>query len=303
MLPLIQLAFLVVTPDVPIDARHPEAVQVFRCDFSEGIDVNHDGWPDHWRRRVNADFPAFVPITLAEVPKAPEAPAADASGSTEPAKESPGDQCLRIDLDGGAAALFAPPVPISPLFSYVLEADVQTQGLRHHAAMISVTFLDAAGKRLDERQFSQPQSGTQPWTKLRIGPFSSADERAAVAVIGLHLEPQDEAFDLRGSAWFDNLWLARLPRIRLVSNSPHNVYTSAADVSITCHVSGILQRDPLLSFELLDRSGQTIAQSQERLQGKAVQLGGGMHGRASDGGRGGVLARPGSAPPAAKKKE
>ena len=33
-----------------------------------------------------------------------------------------GKTCLRIELDGGAAVAYSPPIKISPLLGYVLEA-------------------------------------------------------------------------------------------------------------------------------------------------------------------------------------
>ena len=52
-------------------------------------------------------------------------------------------QCLQVDLDGGGAAVFSPPVEVGSSYSYVLEGSMRTEGLEQDRAFLSVTFLDA----------------------------------------------------------------------------------------------------------------------------------------------------------------
>ncbi|MCA9270990.1 MAG: hypothetical protein KDA41_21060 [Planctomycetales bacterium] len=240
--------------DMTAEDHRSEAVEVYRCGFEAQSDVNHDLWPDHWKRRRGPGFPTFLAIEL------------------QPDEGETDSRHLRVQLDGGAAAVFSPPIAISPMFSYVLEADVATGQLESDVAYLSVTFLDAQGNLLAERPTSNLAAGTTPGSRLRIGPFSPSDARAAQAVIGLHVEPQGRGFDLKGFATFDNILLARLPRMTLHSNSTYNVYTDPKDVEITCRVSGIHQRDPLMTFELVDLSRQTLAEMKKHLDGEVVAL-------------------------------
>src|SRR5262245_54160039 len=87
-------------------APPPEAVDVFRSDFEAAADANVDGWPDGWTRQRGPDFPHYVTIQLAD--------------------DVPGNRCLRIDLDGGAATVVSPPIPIQPAYSYLLLGRVRT---------------------------------------------------------------------------------------------------------------------------------------------------------------------------------
>ena len=239
-----------------LDSRHPEAVEVYLCDFGETTDVNHDRWPDHWKRHRSTEYPAFIKVEIAE-PATPD-----------------DDHCLAVEMNGGGAMIHSPPIPISPLFSYVLEANVRTSELAHSGASISVSYFDAESRLVDLAGRSRIVAGSQPWSRLRVGPFSTSHERATFVVITLHVEPQDDGFDLQGFAQFDDIWLARLPRMMLQSNSPHNVYSDPQNIEITCNVSGIQQRDPMLTFELLDLSDRTLAQMTHRLEGKVVALSG-----------------------------
>lgn len=251
MIEILPLLFLVTTPDAPMDAGHPEAVEVFQCDFGESTDVNHDGWPDHWERRRGPGYPTYLEIGIRE-------------------RSSVGDRCLRVELNGGAAALFSPPIAVNPMFSYVLEASVKTAGLKHNAAYLSVTFYDAQRKPLAISRKSKRLSGNSDSTRLRVGPISPDSDRAALAVVGLHLTPQDSGFDLRGAAEFESVSLSRLPRMTLRTNSPHNVYTDPEEIEATCGLSGIQERDPLITFELLDRSHNALATKDIRLDGEAA---------------------------------
>lgn len=253
-LTLLPLLLTIVTRDMPLDAHHPEAVAVYQCEFSAALDVNHDDWPDGWRRQTGLNYPAWLPILLRDDQSAPTS-----------------QRCLRLELDGGAAAVDSPHIPISPLFSYVLEADVRTEKLKHHGAYITITFLDDQQRPLATER-SRIVAGSEPWTKLTIGPLSPPHEDAVIAVIGLHLESTGEQFDLTGAASFANVWLARLPRMTLHTNSPHNVYSDPKDVLITCRISGIQERDPPLTFELIDLSRRTLAELSGRLDGEVIAL-------------------------------
>ena len=254
MLPLLTLLLGAATADPELVGRHPEAVEVFTCRFDEPTDVNHDRWPDHWKRHRSADHPAYIDIEIADA-------------------KTPRDQrCLQVEMNGGGALIHSPPIPISPLFSYVLEAEIETSELAHSGAYVSASYFDAENNLVDLAGKSPVISGTRSWARQRVGPFSTSHAAAAYVVISLHVEPTDDGFDLQGVARFDDIWLARLPRMTLRSNSPHNVYSDVKDVTITCAVSGIQQRDPLLNFELIDLSNRTVAEMNDRLDGEVVAL-------------------------------
>jgi hypothetical protein len=65
--------------------RHPDAVEVFDCDFSRPWDVNYDDWPDKWQRVFGPGMPKFVPVAI-------QADATAQSGN-----------CLAVKVNGGGA--------------------------------------------------------------------------------------------------------------------------------------------------------------------------------------------------------
>ena len=192
---LLMLLIVATSPAAPIEARYPQAVEVFSCGFEEAADLNYDDWPDRWTRQRGVEFPHYVGMRI----------------STEPSPQ--GQRCLRIDLDGGAAALYSPPIAIQPDSSYVLEAYLKTESLVHNEAYLTITYLDDKHQKLDTVR-SDGERGAVNWHKVRVGLASPPRASARYAVVGLHLMP-GEGMDLRGSALFDDLWLGSLPRMTL----------------------------------------------------------------------------------------
>jgi hypothetical protein len=248
---LLSILILSATPSAPIDDRAPDAVEVFHCGFEPSSDEDYDAWPDRWTRRRGPDYPTYLPVQISEE-SSPE-----------------GSYCLRTSLNGGAIAVASPAIEIGSIFSYVLEGYLKIQGLEHDVVYLSISFFDAHGQLVgstDSEHFTTAGS----WTKVRVGPLSAPSDKVQTAVIELHVEPHEGA-DLHGSIWFDDIWLGRLPRIALSTNSMCNVYSAdSAPPEVNCQVSGILERDPVMMFELLDCSSQSLSQKKHRLDGQVL---------------------------------
>lgn len=243
---MLSLFILSALNNAPIDERPPDADEVFYADFGEQLDQNYDLWPDLWTRRRDGDHPRYLPIKMV-----------DDEGITA-------GRSLRIDLDGGAATVYTPAVPVGPEFSYVLEGWLRTEGLEHDVAYYSLTFFDDDRNPLATYQ-TKPVTHTNGWTKVRIGPVTPDVENLAQAVIALHIRPTEDD-DLTGTVWFDDIWLARLPRMEMFSNNRSNVYNDSGNVRISCQASGILHSNPVLRFELLDYRGEVIDSTEMALE-------------------------------------
>ena len=236
---LLPLLIVAIAPDAPIENRYPEAVSVFHCNFDQSWDENFDGWPDHWTRRKGRGFPSYVAIKINEQPS-PQ-----------------GDRCLKIELDGGAAVAYSPPVKVDSLFGYVVEGYVKTEDLDHDRAYLSLTLMDGQRNRL-QTFYSQKIRQSQGWKKIRLGPVSPESGDARQAVIGLHLQPQSQA-DLDGSASFDDVWLGRVPRLALSTTDAYNFFDRAEEVEVNCIASGFPGESPPVTFQLEDVLGRELA--------------------------------------------
>ncbi len=224
--------------EAPPSVRFSEAATVFYCAFDDDWDRDFDEWPDGWTRRHGPAYPHYVHIQLA-----------DGVGR--------GGRHLRIDLDGGAAAAFTPPVPVDALFGYVLEGRLKTVGLNHDRAYLSITMLDE-NRRALEAYTSRKVRETDGWQILGIGPFAPKNDRARSAVIGLHVEPTARE-DLTGSVLLDDVRLGRLPRMTLRANAPHHFFLQPAEVAVECTVSGEIEGKPQITFRLEDALHRELA--------------------------------------------
>ncbi len=242
------LLILAAPPEVPSDASSDTpalaSVDVLDCDFGEAYDRNFDGWPDNWTRQRGPGYPQFVSAKIVGEPK----------NAAKPERYA-----LRIDLDGGAAAIHSPPIPISQLFSYRLEADLRTEGLSHDVAYTSLSFFDAEGVLLETHE-SKHRTHLATWTTQQIGPVLPASSKAATVMVGLHIRPRAAGVsDIEGAAVFSRVKLARLPRVVLRCQNKSQLFQPDEAIDLRCDVSGLLQPNPQVTFSLEDIDGKNIA--------------------------------------------
>lgn len=225
-----------------------QAQVVRQWDFGVNDDKNYDRWPDDWTRRRGTGYPLYLNVEIVEVdrPRAGSQPA-----------DSGSQRALRMELDGGAALVYSPLVEVSPLFSYVLSGYLKTEGLTHNVAYAAMMFYDKDRKLLETLE-SAHHTQSRDWTRFQIGPVTPESDRVHWAVIALHLAPTTKA-DLTGTAMFGDLVFAKLPRVSIETLSRNNTFTHPSDVEITCQVSGILQPNPTVRFELEDIHGKSLS--------------------------------------------
>ncbi|MGO8690632.1 MAG: hypothetical protein ACLQLG_13500, partial [Thermoguttaceae bacterium] len=237
------ILIVTISAAAPKEAHYPGASEVFSCTFGQSSDQNYDGWPDNWSRRRGRGFPQYIPIQIV----------AD--------RWPGGDRSLAIELDGGAAVAQSPPIHVRPLYDYVAECYVRTEGLKHDRALLSVAFLDKDRRPLETYR-SATLCGTTGWTRLQLFPLSPRDPRTQAAVVGLHIEPTDEA-DLRGSAHFAGVWMGRLPRITLDTGNRLQLFAAGQPVHVACKASGFSPQETDVEFRLADVWG-TLLDCQKR---------------------------------------
>jgi hypothetical protein len=192
------------------EPHYPGAAAVYQCAFDASREYDIAGPPPGWTQRHGPGYPRYVRARVSE-------------------KHPPsGGGSVRVELDGGAAATFGPPVAVNTNLQYVLEGYIETSGLQHDAAYLTLNFVDAERNKISA-VMSEKLSGNSPWKKVCIGPV--LPPAGAVSMIaGLNVEPLDEMQDLRGTAWFGGLWLGQLPRVALTARSAGG---NAADPSKT----------------------------------------------------------------------
>jgi len=248
---LLSLLIVAVPPATSTEDRHPGVTEVFGSTFDELTDCDYDGWPDRWTRRSGPGFPLYNKILLCE--------------------QSPpdGGRSLRLELDGGGAVAYSPPVTVSPCCDYLLEAYVKTEGLRHDQVFLSLGIVNEEGRTLQTFS-SDPIPGSPAWTRLRLGPVSPVAAETRSAIIGLHLEPGAKE-DMKGCAMFGGIWLGRLPRMTLAADTPTRLYTDPKRVAVTCAVSGLEQPGAIVAFEMTDACANPLARDTKTLEIAAAE--------------------------------
>jgi hypothetical protein len=248
------------------EARHPDAVPVFRCTFGDDWDVNYDGWPDRWVRKTGSGLPHYVNIAIQE----------DAAAV--------GHRCLKIDLDGASAEVESPPIRVMSRFSYVFEAQLNNTGLKYSTAFITLNFCDSNGRVLQTEK-TEPLSVTNGWQAIRLGPVEPRDPAVDRVIIGLQVQRSNKG-DLQGHVSLSDVWLGRLPRIDVSTNNSCNVYTQLSGVEVQCVLSGIREQNPEIDYQLLDGADHELQREHFRLDGKLIVDEAGRGAEVTDGGKG-----------------
>ncbi|MHC4878671.1 MAG: NEW3 domain-containing protein [Planctomycetota bacterium] len=225
------------------------ATDVLKFTFDETEDREPDGQPDDWYRRRGPGFPFFV-----------DAEIVDDHGHIE-AEEEHDDHSLRVAINGGRFAMYSPfqkaEAHIDPAFNYVFSGYVRTEGLRNDAAVLSVSFLNSRRQRL-QRFVTKPVTGThRNWVRLQAGPIEPHPD-ASFVVIGCHIV-HGEQQDITGHVWFDDLWLGKLPRLKLLNTVRTRYLTPKDPINIEALVSGLeLDSDFTLKQSVADVFGNVI---------------------------------------------
>ena len=230
--------------------RHPDTVEVLACDFGRDWDLNYDSWPDRWQRVFGKGLPKYVSAGIVADPTAL------------------GGQCLTVKLNGGGAELQSPCASVSERFSYKVECQVRVRDLKHARVQVRLEFCDEQ-KQVIQTVASEWLRNTGGWVDCQIGPTSPTDPRVRLARVTFVVK-QGSLTDLSGEASLSNVWVGRLPKMIIASNIAHNVYTDPRQVEVACELSGILDSDPDIHFELLDASSQRLDGSRVQFEGRLV---------------------------------
>lgn len=231
------------------DDRPPLARCVFRCNFDQSWDANFDGWPTGWTRRDGRGYPHFIRIEI--------------DGSGPPG----GGRSLRIDLNGAAASAQSPLITVDPLFEYQLQVDLAAENLGTSRVSVALLLLDE--DRRPVQTLSSPLIGSvNGWRRLSVGP-TPIDGKARFAMITLSVQPGQQP-DLNGAVRFGDLWLGRLPHLRVETAGSGRVLASEKRLVVECMAAGQFDAAPRLAFTVLDQEDRPVAEGDIGLELKPM---------------------------------
>lgn len=235
------------------DSRYAGAIEVRHFDFEQDEDADYDGLPDDWSRVTGAGYPNYIKSDI------------------DRAVRRSGEHSLRFDADGGNVTLLSPPLPIDSQQSYVLKGTLRTQGLEHDWATLTLTFLDSLERPVAEVECSRV-SGTTDWTEVQLGPIIPSNPAARFLVVGCHLH-HGSRLDLGGAAWFDDLWIGRLPRMVLTFAGDEHFFMSTDRPVAECRLSGFERQDLRVEMTLTDAFGHVLDRTQYEIEPTRPQSG------------------------------
>lgn len=241
MLSLILSMIVAGTSAAPTTERYPQARDLYACAFDVQADRNYDNWPDGWTRKRGPGYPHYLSIQIAP-PQSPGTP-----------------PMLRVALDGGAAAVMSPTLPIDPHSTYVLQGRIRPQGLRYDRAYLALTFLGPAKEVLETRTSQRVQTA-KDWVAIELGPVAPRSPQASYVQVELHVASDGPEQDLTGTVSFADIWVGQLPRLVLATNHPHNLFLAGDAVEIHCTASGLPQETALVNLSLENALGRTLDQ-------------------------------------------
>ncbi len=228
-------------------------------DFEERQLGNDEDVPMHWAKLSAVDLPHYVVGRL----------------STDRARS--GRYSFRMDLDGGSCIYQYDPtrLPVAVGGHYRLSAFCQTTPLAHARARLTIALADADGLVLPG---SEVRSATyaaydefQDWHALSAE-LSDANPRAAYLVVRLELvQPARYAAsslgdrslfpeDVRGSAWFDDVVVAQVPRVSLSTARPGNVFGRGEPAAAAAVIDDPSTDDLVGQLVVTDADGREVYQ-------------------------------------------
>ncbi|MAT16899.1 MAG: hypothetical protein CMJ46_16690 [Planctomyces sp.] len=251
---------IIVPPADPFEG----AEEVLHFSFERSAERPYDGdkdldnMPDDWNRRKGPNFPLYVNCGVdRNIGRIPD--------GVDPATISP--QSFRVDLNGGDFACYSPfnkSANINPLYSYVFEGYVRTEGLQNSAAIITINLVNSKRQAV-QRYTSEPITGTwDKWQRIQIDPILPRNDVSFV-FIGLHVVNHRDK-DIRGKVWFDSLRLGKKPRLSsnndFFSHFKDHLRGGVQPVHIKFNISG-LNYDHKNTLHLTLRDSSEMVRQQE----------------------------------------
>ncbi len=189
---------------------------------------------------------------------------------------------FKLPLAGGSLAChyLAKDISVHPSCDYLVTAWIRPQGLNHARAYITAYFLDHALQELTTSRHRSDEirggNDDEPWQRVTVQ-LVGGFERARWIGISVHVEQSEmpdvgptaprpiRRQDIRAAAWFDDITVVRLPRVRLNMSAPGNVFEHDRQVSCVARVVDLDGRGLKTHLEVLDADGEILEQRPVRV--------------------------------------
>jgi hypothetical protein len=272
---------------------------IAKWDFGSEEDVKADRWPDGWTRLKDFKHPGFIPAQIDRKTslglKSAEAEQIrrylaklylgwqtqrspwEIIPETIPApiqkfvEHTLVDPYMRIDMDGGAAEIYSPKIPVDDNSLYGLQVDVFNDADDFEATG-RLRFFDRSGAEIFQTETKSVRGGTA-WRTVRSP--GSYDAPRGVAAIQVALTVESRSLQAtRGVIGFDRIRVMQMPKIRLSLDHPTHVYRPNERVAVKLFASGLLRKSTRVDLTLFDHEGGIVARNSKIVENtRMVSLG------------------------------
>lgn len=218
---------------------------IYHCLFDPRFDaMDGDGWPDHWQRKHGVDsgilFPDHLNIQIA-VHRNPFS-----------------NYVLRMEMQGGGAAVFTPKIEIRPGMSYTTSVYVFAEKLDFDNISMLLSFYGKDSPKPLKTVSSEMIRNTGGWKKIEIGPVIADRPDIKSVSIGLFVLPEKRQ-DFGSVVDFTNLVLRESPTISLSTNNRDHLFLDPRNIDVSCEFNGVDPDQRTVQFVLEDPFGRSIA--------------------------------------------
>ncbi|MDR1964407.1 MAG: hypothetical protein LBQ50_11555, partial [Planctomycetaceae bacterium] len=225
--------------------QSPSGGLIFRCLFDRSSDAeNGDGWPDGWTKKSGIDrgilFPEYLEI-----------------GNVENHNNF-GNHSLRMNVEGGGAAVFSPKIPIRPGMSYTASVYVDAVRFVHDDIFILLAFYGKKTTEPIQTIASDKIRNTNGWQRLEVGPIIADMPGVQSVAVGLLVIPSGRQ-DYGARVDFTNVEIRESPSVSLSMPNENHLFFHPRNIDVGCRVQGIDPAQHTVSFVLEDPFGRVIA--------------------------------------------
>jgi hypothetical protein len=252
-------------------AQPAEVNRVLRMfDFEERRLGNAEDLPMNWSKVEGAGLPHYVNGRL----------------TTDRARS--GKYSFRFDLNGGSLVYRydAGRIKVQAGAHYHVEGYVQTTPLENARARLTAYLVDLDGVQIPSTvhhsELYAARREDEGWQRLSVE-LSADSSAAASLVIELSLlQPQFYSpstlgrralytQDIRGSAWFDDVMVSQVPRVRIRTDRPGNIFRKSDPLRLEVLVSDRFTDDLAAQILVFDAEGKKIYQQSGALDIASAQ--------------------------------
>ncbi len=250
------LFLLLASPAVAGIEETDQARVLKRFDFEERDRGNVEDIPMDWVKIEGPGMPHYV------------------NGQLSTAAAVSGKYAFRFDLNGGSVLYRYPSgrIKVYPHANYKVSVRVRTDRLANARAQLTAYFTNVDGRQIKSSiTHSTPfVSENDEWSTLEIELESDDDCAFLVLELGL-LQPSvykqsslgaAALFeqDIRGTAYFDDLVVAQVPRARMSCDRPGNIFKRSEPIAIRMRISDRFTDDLVCKLVVTDASGRNVHQ-------------------------------------------